>query len=178
VLKAIVREIHSRGMHWTNIYEEVKNMVSSCTECQRHNISKRGYHPLTNVIAHRPFDHVAIDLAGPLTPTEEGYVYLLALTDICTKYIVIRPIKNKQSDTIAKTLISIFGDYGFARVIQSDSGSEFRNSLMYSLSKNLGIDRRYTTSYHPQGNGSAEASVKIALNTLRKIVQSNGIAIY
>jgi hypothetical protein len=58
--------------------------------------------------------------------------------------------------------------------MQSDNGTEFRNSLMSSISKNLGIDRRYSTAFHPQGNGSAEASVKIAMNTLRKMIQSNG----
>ena len=172
--QAIVRDIHSRGMHWANIYDEAKNIVSSCIECQKHNISKRGYHPLTNVVANRPFDHVAIDLAGPLPATEDGYIYLLVLTDICTKYVVIRALQNKQSDTIAKALINIFGDYGFPRIMQSDNGTEFRNSLMSSISKNLGIDRRYSTAFHPQGNGSAEASVKIAMNTLRKMIQSNG----
>ncbi|KAG1225375.1 hypothetical protein G6F68_010170 [Rhizopus microsporus] len=107
--QAIVRDIHSRGMHWANMYDEAKNIVSSCIECQKHNISKRGYHPLTNVVANRPFDHVAIDLAGPLPATEDGYIYLLVLTDICTKYVVIRALQNKQSDTIAKALINIFG---------------------------------------------------------------------
>ena len=82
-------------MHWTNIYDEAKNIVSSCSECQKHNINKRDYHPLTNVVAHRPFDHIAIDLAEPLPATGDDYIYLLVLTDICTKYIVIRPLKNK-----------------------------------------------------------------------------------
>lgn len=172
--QAIVRDIHSRGMHWSKIYDEARLIVNSCPECQKHNIVKRGYHPLTSVVAQRPFDHVSIDLAGPLAPTEEGYVYLFVLTDICTKYIVIRPLKNKQSDTVAKTLMSIFGDYGVARIVQSDSGAEFKNKVMHTISKNLGIDRRYTTPYHPQGNGSAEAGVKIAVNMLRKMVQSNG----
>ncbi|KAG1128568.1 hypothetical protein G6F37_013674 [Rhizopus arrhizus] len=87
--QAIVRDIHSRGMHWTNIYDEAKSIVSSCTECQKHNISKRGYHPLTNVMANRPFDHIAIDLAGPLPVTDEGYLFLLVVTDICTKYVIM-----------------------------------------------------------------------------------------
>ena len=161
-------------MHWTNIYDEAKHMVSSCKECQRHNITKRGYHPLTNVVSQRPFFHIGIDCAGPLNVTSEGYVYLLVLVDVCTKYVVLRPLKNKQSDTVAKELIKIFGDYGFPQIIQSDNGTEFRNQLMGHLSKNLGIERRYSTPYHPQGNGISEANVKIALNTLRKMIKSDG----
>ena len=172
--QAIVRDIHSQGMHWTNIYEDAKTLVSSCKECQRHNISKRGYHPLTNVVAQKPFTHIAIDLAGPLNVSSEGYIYLLVLVDVCTKYVVLRPLKNKQSDTVALELIKIFGDYGFPQIIQSDNGTEFRNQVMGHISKNLGIDRRYSTPYNPMGNGIAEANVKIALNTLRKMIKSDG----
>ena len=171
--QAIVRDIHSRGMHWTNMYDEAKNVVQSCVECQKHSIMKRGYHPLTSVVANRPFDHVAIDLAGPLPMTEDGYMYVLVLTDICTKYVVVRAIPNKQSDTVAKVLVNIFGDYGWPFIIQSDNGTEFRNSLLNSITANMGVDRRFSTAFHPQGNGSAEASVKIVLNTLRKMMQSN-----
>lgn len=173
-VQAIVKEIHSKGLHWTNLYDEANELVKSCVECQRHNVSKRGYHPLTNVVAFRPFDHVAMDLAGPLPVTDDGEVYMLVLVDICTKYIILRALKNKQSDTIAKAIVSICGDYGFFRVCQSDNGLEFRNVLQHKMSKSLGIDRRYTTPYHPRGNGAAEASVKIAINTVRKMVKSNG----
>ncbi|KAG2191771.1 hypothetical protein INT47_012821 [Mucor saturninus] len=171
--QAIVNDLHSQGLHWTNIYEEAKEIIRSCPECQKHNISKRGYHPLTNVVAFRPFDHVAIDLCGEFPVSEDGHTYMLVLVDVCSKYVILRPLPNKNSTTIAKALIKIFGDYGFPKVMQSDNGLEFRNSLMSSLSKELGIDRRYSTAYHPQGNGIAEASVKIAENTVRKMMRAN-----
>ena len=75
---------------------------------------------------------------------------------------------------MALELIKIFGDYGFPQIIQSDNGTEFRNQVMGHISKNLGIDRRYSTPYNPMGNGIAEANVKIALNTLRKMIKSDG----
>lgn len=172
--QAIVQEIHSQGLHWTKLYDEAQEMVNSCIECQRHNVAKRGYHPLTNIVAYRPFDHVALDLAGPLPTTDGEENYLFVLVDICTRHVVLRPLKNKQSDTIARTMISIFGDYGFPRIISSDNGLEFRNALQSKLQEHLGIDRRYTTPYHPRGNGAAEASVKIAINVVRKMCESNG----
>jgi hypothetical protein len=171
--QAIVRDLHSQGLHWTNIYAEAKDIVSSCIECQKHNISKRGYHPLSNVVAHRPFDHIAIDLAGPFDVTEEGYVYMLVITDICSKFVILRPLKNKQSDTVAKELVKVYGDFGVPRICQSDNGLEFKNAVMTSISKNLGIDRRYTTPYHPRANGAAENAVRTATNTLRKMMKSD-----
>jgi hypothetical protein len=171
--QAIVRDLHSQGLHWANIYAEAKDIVSSCVECQKHNISKRGYHPLSNVVANRPFDHIAIDLAGPFDVTEEGYVYMLVITDICSKFVILRPLKNKQSDTVAKELVRVYGDFGVPRICQSDNGLEFKNAVMNSISKNLGIDRRYTTPYHPRANGAAENAVRTATNTLRKMMKSD-----
>lgn len=171
--ESIVQRIHADGMHWTSIYKDAVETVKSCSECQKHNISKRGYHPLTNIVAHAPFDHVTLDLAGPLPVTENGNIYLFVLTDICTRYTILRALSNKQSDTVAKTLVQIFGDYGLPKIISSDNGGEFKNSLQHDIMKTLGIDRRYTTAYHPQANGSAESAVKIALNTIRKMCKSN-----
>jgi transposase InsO family protein len=170
---AIVNELHSQGLHWSNIYEEAKNIVKSCKECQRHNINKKGYHPLTNVLAFKPFERIAIDLAGPFPVTGEGNTMLLVVTDVCSKFIILRAMPNKNSDTVAKELVKIFGDFGIPVIMQSDNGTEFRNSLLANISKSLGIERRYSTPFHPRGNGAAEASVKIAVNTIRKMMKSN-----
>lgn len=171
--QAIVRELHSQGLHWTNVYEDARRLVSGCIECQKHNISKRGWHPLKNVVAIQPMSQVSIDLAGPLTPTFDGHVYILVITDICTKYIIVRPLKTKESTSIARELIKVFGDYSFPLVIQSDHGTEFENAVLQAISANLGIQRNYSTPYAPRSNGSAESSVKIVLNALRKMSKSN-----
>lgn len=80
--QAIVRDLHSQGLHWINMYEEAKNTVSSCVDCQKHNVTRKGYHPLSKIVANKPFDHIAIDLAGPLDVTEDGEVFMLVLVDI------------------------------------------------------------------------------------------------
>ncbi|EIE90565.1 hypothetical protein RO3G_15276 [Rhizopus delemar RA 99-880] len=170
---SIVEQLHSQGLHWNNIYKDATETIKSCIECQRHNISKKGYHPLKNILAYLPFDHIGIDLLGPLPVTANENVYVLVMIDVCTRYIILRPLKNKQSDTVAKELIKIFGDYGIPKIIQSDNGREFKNSLMHSLSKHLGIDRRYSTAFHSRGNGVSESAVKTTLNTIRKMVNSN-----
>ena len=144
--EALVKEIHSNGLHWKNLYKETAEIVKACPECQKHNISKRGFHPMRPIMAFLPFDHIGFDLAGPLPVTNETHnVYLMVVVDICTKYVILRALPNKQSDAVAQTLINIFGDYGFPRIMQSDNGTEFKNSLMHEISKNLGIDRRYSS---------------------------------
>lgn len=53
--------------------------------------------------------------AGPLPVTEKQNEYLLVIVGICTKYMIPRALLNKQSDTVAKILVQVFGDYGYPR---------------------------------------------------------------
>ena len=57
-----------------------------------------------------------MDLCGPLPITENGNVYILIIVNVCTKYIIARPLRNKQSDTVMKALIQVFGDYGLCYI--------------------------------------------------------------
>jgi transposase InsO family protein len=169
-IESVVKHIHTyQGLHWNTIYADCKDILSRCKECALHNVSKKGFNPQKSIVAFEPFSHVTMDLFGPLPVTEAGNIYGLVLVDICTKYIITRPIPNKQSDTVAKALINIFADYGLPDIIGSDNGREFRNGLMHTLTNTLGIQHRFSTPYYPQSNGAAERSVQMVKNTLRKL---------
>jgi hypothetical protein len=47
--------------------------------------AKRGYHPIPPITTDQPFDHVAIDLAGPLLTSPRGNHYLFVLADVAAK---------------------------------------------------------------------------------------------
>ena len=68
-IRATIDAIHEAGLDWPTLAAEVKEVCAKCLPCQRHNIARRGYHPLLPISADQPFDHVAIDLAGPLPTT-------------------------------------------------------------------------------------------------------------
>lgn len=79
-------------------------------------------------------------------------------------------IKDKRATTIVKILICRFSDIGYPHVLQSDNGKEYNNQLMSELAKEMWIQHRYTTPYHPRGNGVTENSVKTACNMIRKMI--------
>ena len=102
----------------------------SCKECAIQNVTKRGYNPLKSVVSYEPFEYIGLDMIGPLPVTDKGNCYILVVVDICTKYVIARPAPNKQSDTIASLLVSIFSDHGCTvNLTLSDNGKEFKNSL-------------------------------------------------
>ena len=169
----IVKSLHNDGLHWKNMIEEAVKLVKSCPQCQKYNITRKGYHPLRPVYSHLPGDHWAMDLAE-LPTSLSGNKYMLVMLDICTRFCILRCIPNKEATTIVKHLVQIFSDFGYPRIIQSDNGTEFKNNIMRLLTESTGLDHRITTPYHPQGNGSAERWVQTAKATLAKAVQGCG----
>ena len=169
----IVKVLHNDGLHWKNMIVDAVELVKSCVACQKHNITRKGYHPLRPVYSYLPGDHWSMDLAElPTTPNDNKY--LLVLLDICTRFCILRCLPNKKAKTIAGTLVQVFSDFGYPRILQSDNGTEFKNVTMKLLTESTGIDHRLISPYHPQANGSAERWVKTAKIAIAKSVQGTG----
>jgi transposase InsO family protein len=72
---------------------------------------------------------------------------------------------------VARQLYKLFCQVGFPKIIQSDNGPEFRAGTAKELAQLVQADQRFSTPYHPQGNGMAEAFVKKAKRALLKEAQ-------
>jgi transposase InsO family protein len=155
----MARKIRSTKLvTWPNMVKDCQNHVSACIQCQRYNIGKHGYHPPKNIMALLPFDHVCIDLKEMPTSTK-GNCYYLLLIDVATRFIFIRPLKDKFMYSIAQSLLKIFCDIGFPKILQSDNGSEFVNAILEALNKISKIDERHIAPYHHRANGMVERAI-------------------
>jgi len=97
-----------------------------------------------------------MDLVGPLDQSEEGHNYILNIADVLSGYIVLRALKSKSEEDVAISLWSVIGEYGPPKIVQSDQGTEFLNSVINELSKINGIERRMITAYNPRADGLVE----------------------
>ena len=167
---AIVKHIWCKGITWPNIRKDAVEFVSSCRACQRFNFVKTGFHPLTPLKAEYPLDHICIDLAGPLPTSPQGNNYVLVAVDVCSRFIFLRAISSKTAQCVAAAILSICADFGFPRIISSDNGREFVNSIIKSFSKVAGFATRTTSAYHPRANGLAERFVQTAVRTVKKVL--------
>ena len=164
LLKACKENNHS----WPGIAKDCISIVKNCPICQKFNISKKGYHPLTPIHALLPFARISIDLAGPLPVTSQGSKYVLVIVDCASRFVLLRAIDDKSQNTIADSLFAIFCDFGFPKYVQSDRGTEFCNSIIHSLSEIAGFSMKNTLAYHQRANGLAERFVQTSLNLVRK----------
>lgn len=169
---AMVKSIHVKSKTWPLLAKDCLEYVQRCHQCQRVNIARKGYHPLATIYAHLPGEHMAVDLAGPFpVKGDEKYRFLLVLVDVCTRFVILRPIPNKETLTVMTTLYDIFTTIGFPRILQSDNGKEFVSKIMTEMTKTFQVQHRLVTPYHPRSNGVAENHVKTACNIIRKECQ-------
>ena len=89
-----------------------------------------------------------IDLLGPHSITYQCYYY--ALTTVCnlTGYLMTSPIKDKKTTVATHLVLDIMHKFGFARILHSDNGTEFKYKLIEHLSQQLGIKKTYISPHH------------------------------
>ena len=67
-------------------------------------------------------------------------------------------------------LLQLFFLFRIPRVITTDQGREFHNSLNREMTTALGIQHRLTTVYHPQANGLDERWNQTLKNSIVKFI--------
>ena len=167
----VCMKVWNDGYWWREIRRVIANALSECTPCQRYNIQKKGFHPLKEITAELPWDHIAIDLVTPLPLTKNGEDTLLVVVDIMTKFAILRTLKGKGMEGIAKALWKIMSLFGAPKIIQSDNGSDFVNQVVEELVKLNGIDHRTISAYNSRANGAAERVNGIREGMLKKELQ-------
>ena len=104
-------------------------------------------------IPDRPFDKIAIDLVAECETSTSGNKHILTIIDHLTSWPEAFSILDKSADTIVLTFINKYLPiHMYPRHILSDNGTDFKNTLMDQVLKQLGIERIFSASYHPQSN--------------------------
>ncbi|CAF3990313.1 unnamed protein product, partial [Rotaria sp. Silwood1] len=142
------------------MYKDINNYVKSCITCAQYNPSRqktpgklRPIKPPEGV-----WQLVSMDFHGPINPpSRRGNKYIICLTDILSKFVVAKAVRDNTAQTVAKFLKEeIISKFGTPRCILTDNGTHFTSTLMNELIKQIGSTHLYTTPYHPQSNGQIE----------------------
>ena len=125
----------------------------------------------TVTVPERRFDHVNLDLVGPL-PTSQGFTHLLTMVDRTTRWPEAVPLVSTAAADVARAfIITWVAQFGVPSDISSDRGPQFTSGLWNTVAESLGTKLHRTTAYHPQANGLCERfhrSMKAALRASLK----------
>ena len=103
-------------------------------------------------VPHRRFDHINIDIVGPLL-SSQGYSHLLTIVDWFTRWPESIPLKVTDTETCAQALIIHWiACFGILLDMTSNRGSQFMSNLWTTIAKLLGTKLHHTTPYHSQVN--------------------------
>ncbi len=157
--------------YWDTMYRDCVDKVSNCLVCNKRNLRKR-HTPMQNMpIPEFPFQICGIDTCGPYPDSESGNRYIITIVDHFSGWPEAYPVPNKQAVTVAKVLLEDFiPRHACPQVLISDQGTEFCNSVIDALTKNLNIHKIRTTPYHPQTNGKVERFHRLLNDVLGKHV--------
>ncbi|GFV93439.1 hypothetical protein TNCV_1987541 [Trichonephila clavipes] len=155
----IRRSVHlmKQRFVWPSISSDVAKWARHCLACQKSKIHRHTRSPLSSFQEpSQRFDHVHLDLIGPLPPSN-GYTYCLTMIDRFSKWPEAQPLKNITAETVAEAFFSSWvSRFGTPAILTTDRGRQFESSLFKALSKLLGVQKCRTTGYHPQANGMIE----------------------
>ena len=168
--KAMQHYLDRRGFWWPDMRKDLANVVKMCPSCRKYTVVKTGYHPARSVEAFLPGDHLQIDLASFPVSTE-GHHFCLVCVDVFTGFLVLRALKQKTAESVARALWDIFTIIGVPRVLQSDNGTEFKNEILAALTRLEGVEHRFIAAYNPRADGKVERSVKTVKDTVNKLMQ-------
>lgn len=157
---------------WHGLKKDVRDWTNTCVECQRAKVHRHTKAPLEAFpVPERRFDHVNVDLVGPL-PSSQGFTYLLTMVDRTTRWPEAVPLTSVASVEVTRAFIGTWiARFGTPSDISSDRGAQFTSELWDAVAQNLGVRLHRTTAYHPQANGLCERfhrSMKAALRASLK----------
>lgn len=151
------RKLVTNKFVWHGISKQVNEWTKSCIPCQQSKIIRHIHAPLqTFEVPQRRFDHINIDIVGPLPPSQ-GCTYLLTIVDRFTRWPEAIPLSDITTTTCARALLANWiSRFGVPAHMSSDRGAQFTSQLWTAMSELFGIKLHHTTSYHPQANGLVE----------------------
>ncbi len=146
-----------RYFTWPGMAREMGEHCKSCDVCQR----KSKHTPRRALAVERPllsepFEAVAVDLVGPLPKGKGGNRFLLTCVCLATRWPEAVPLRSITAKAVAEGLWSIFSRTSVPEKMLSDQGGQFCGKVVRELSRMLGIERVWTSPYHPQTNGTVE----------------------
>jgi transposase InsO family protein len=146
--------------YWDSLTADITHYVRSCIRCrENHSVRRKPAGHLQSIAPPEGvWQLLSMDFHGPLTPSSRrGNRYIISLTDILSKFVIARAVRDCNAATTARFLQEdVICKYGTPKCILTDNGTHFTSSMMETLLRRLRIVHVYATPYHPQTNGQIE----------------------
>src|SRR5271154_5254608 len=161
----------TRRYYWKGMYEDVRQFVKTCEECQKRARIRyeESLHPTYSLTA---FEKIGVDVVF-MPKTKDGFKYIVFARCDLTGWVEGRALKENNSKNVAKFLFEeVICRHGCPLKAIMDGGSE-NKKISKHLLEDYKVKRIVISAYHPQANGLVERGHSAIVNSLSKYCSSN-----
>lgn len=167
----------SQDFYWPRLKRDVVSFCKTCKVCQlvgkpNQKIPSAPLYPIPVVAP--PFDHVIVDIVGPLVRSTGGYQYFLTVMCAATRFPEAIPLRKISAKVVLKELLKFFSIFGLSKIIQTDRGSNFMSRVFTRVLKRLSIQHNVSSAYHPESQGALERYHQTLKSMLRAYCLETG----
>ena len=138
---------------WPGMKKQLAHHIQTCGQCAQENLRAPPYVPGTLTVPSQPMYHLYMDLIGQFPTTENGNNYCLTACCAFTDYLFCIPIPNKEAETVVQAYLKhIYAHFRGSKVLITDNGTEFKNSLFKEVFDELQLTQHHITAYLPSSN--------------------------
>ncbi len=151
---------------WKERKEQAVKVASECTACILLKPHRANFVTAASRLPLFPLHRVAMDVLGPLTPSAEGYTYVLVLVDVFTRYVWLRPLMSQTQHVVCQVIEAIFTEYGVPFELVTDPASIFKGHEFRQLLQTYGVDHHLSTPPSHAGTGVVERYIGLTRTAL------------
>jgi hypothetical protein len=151
-------KILAREWYWPGMSPDIRRYIQNCDICGRtkpwRELRQGFLKPLP--VPDRIWKEISMDFIINL-PESRGCTYLMVITDRLSKDVVLAPLPNLETETVAWAFIEkVVAYHWFPDAIVSDRGGQFIGAFWKKMCELLNIERRVSTAFHPETDGATE----------------------
>lgn len=148
----------TRSFLWPDMDRTVRAYVQACVSCQKTKTLVHDKRPLQHFPQPEArFEHLHMDIVGPLPPAKGNLKYWLTIVDRFSRYPTAIPLRAATTKAILAAFVDKWvAHFGLPMIVTTDQGSAFMSGLFRNFLQDHGIKWQPTTAYHPQANGLVE----------------------
>ncbi|XP_059650250.1 uncharacterized protein LOC132296016 [Cornus florida] len=162
------------GYYWPGMRKDCMTYAKGCIDYQKHGPMQ--WVPAMEMqllVKPWPFRGWAMDLIGKINlPSSKGHHWIILATDYFTKWVEAEEYVSVTHNIVIQFLERhIFHRFGLLETIVADNGSVFRANEVLQIGIDIQVKMVTSTPYYAQGNGQAEASKKVVIEIIEKMIK-------
>ena len=158
--------------YWTRMNEEIASYVASCPQCQVRRKNRNQSKPYMGTLPVGEVQELgAVDTLDPFKESYRGFRYVIVYTDHTSKFTITRATIGCTAREAAVFLYEdVVTRIGPMKKLVSDNGTQYTAQVLAELTTAMGVKRKFTTPYHPEGNSMVERRMSFLPESISKYV--------